>query len=152
MSKTLKWPPNASSLSLSCAEEMVPTQLYNFLAWVVRISDEPTVSTKVDVNDNMHRKLLSLSQDIIQLALNGKRTMPKYMSLGMAVRHLSGSAQLTGLLNCLGHCSSHASVLEHDTALAQQHLDYRGKLPPTIIPDKFITLVWDNIDFWRGDC
>ena len=40
--------------------------------------------------------------------------MPKHVALGMAVRHVSESAQLVGLLNGFGYSVS------HDTALAQQ--------------------------------
>ena len=77
--------------------------------------------------------------------------MPKQCSLAMAVRHMTGSAQLIGLLNglghCgLGHCSSNSQVLEHDNALAHLQME-RGE---TYIPEKIsaevpVTLVWDNI-------
>ena len=46
--------------------------------------------------------------------------MPKHMSLAMAIRHLSGAAQLIGLLNGFGHCVSHSVALNHDTAFANQ--------------------------------
>ena len=74
--------------------------------------------------------------------------MPKHISLAMAVRHLSGSAQLIGLLNGFGYSVSHSFVLEHDTALAQQEIE-RGStaLPSCIHSGLYTTLVWDNNDF-----
>ncbi|PIK46417.1 hypothetical protein BSL78_16736 [Apostichopus japonicus] len=143
----MEWPPTAAALNLSNAEHVVPTKLYNFLAWVVGASEEPVITSKVKVEDSVHHKLLSVAQDVMQLAFKGKKMTPKYLSLGMAVRHLTGSAQLIGLLNGLSHCSSHSVVLEHDTALAQQHLDHTDALPATIVPGEFLTFVWDNIDF-----
>lgn len=73
--------------------------------------------------------------------------MLTYDALRMAVRLLPGSAQLIGMLNELGYCSSYSAVLEHDTALAQQQLNHGGDLPATIVPGRFLTQVWDNIDF-----
>lgn len=74
--------------------------------------------------------------------------MPKHSALAMAVRHMTGSAQVIGILNGLGHCSSHSQVLEHDTALAELQLERGGTyIPPTIVPEISGTLVWDNNDF-----
>ena len=74
--------------------------------------------------------------------------MPKHIAFGMAVRHLSGSAQLVGLLNGFGYSVSHSFILEHDTALAQQEIE-RGSiaLPSCIQTGIHTTLVWDNNDF-----
>lgn len=74
--------------------------------------------------------------------------MPKHSSLAMAIRHMTGSAQLIGMLNGLGHCSSHSQVLEHDTALAELQL-LRGDtyIPQNITAHVPATLVWYNNDF-----
>lgn len=74
--------------------------------------------------------------------------MPKQCSLAMAVRHMTGSAQVIGLLNGLGHCSSNSQVLEHDTALAHLQIE-RGEIyiPENISAAVPATLVWDNNDF-----
>lgn len=74
--------------------------------------------------------------------------MPKQCSLAMAVRHMTGSAQLIGLLNGLGHCSSNSQDLEHDTALAHLQME-RGDIhiPENIRVEIPATLVWDNNDF-----
>ncbi|KAG1686079.1 Protein phosphatase 1J [Nymphon striatum] len=74
--------------------------------------------------------------------------MPKHTSLAMAVRHLTGSAHLIGLLNGFNHATSHTLALEDDTALAKQEIRTGGsKLPSCLQESVFTTLVWDNNDF-----
>ncbi|KAJ8049553.1 hypothetical protein HOLleu_02339 [Holothuria leucospilota] len=146
---SMPWPPTARCLNLQTAETVVPDSLYNFLAWTVGASDEPDYENRVAVPSlSTHTKLLSISQDIIALSSKGRKLMPKHMSLAMTVRHISGSAQLIGLLNGLGHTVSNSVVLNHDTALAT-HLAFRGNdyLPSLIAPDTPATIVWDNNDF-----
>ena len=125
---TFPCPPVASDLNLDSTRSITPPELFNIIA--------------------ESRRILTIAQDIIYLASNRKKVMPKHVALGMAVRHLSGSAQLVGLLNGFGHSVSHSFVLEHDTALAQQEVE-RGSiaLPSCIQTGIHTTLVWDNNDF-----
>ncbi|XP_071812536.1 uncharacterized protein [Apostichopus japonicus] len=151
MKKTnLPWPPTSDDLTLDAARKIVPTKLYNFIAWIVGVSDEPTDEQKVKIQDAEDRRILAIGQDIIYLATKGRKMMPKHASLSMAIRHLSGSAQLIGLLNGFGHSVSHTNVLEHDTALGQQEIDRGNVLPSSLNKSIYTTLVWDNNDF--GEC
>ncbi|XP_070581426.1 uncharacterized protein [Ptychodera flava] len=140
------WPPRAEDLSIQQCRSTVPTKLFNFLAWCTGTSQDFLTSERVDVPSAVENRLLSVCQDLIFLSSRGRKVTPKHLSLGMAVRHLTGSSSLIGLLNGLGHCISHSSVLEHDTALAQQQLHSDG-LPPGFCQEVFTTLVWDNNDF-----
>ncbi|XP_070534449.1 uncharacterized protein [Ptychodera flava] len=140
------WPPRAEDLSIQQSRSIVPTKLFNFLAWSTGTSQDFLNSERVDVPEDVELKLLSICQDLIFLSSQGRKVTPKHRSLGMAVRHLTGSSSLIGLLNGLGHCVSHSSVLEHDTALALQQLRSDG-LPPGFCKEVFTTLVWDNNDF-----
>ena len=126
----------------------MPDQLFNFVAWTSGISTQPLDNERVEVTLEDSRKIVSTCQDIITLASKGWWLMPKQCSLAMAVRHMTGSAQLIGLLNGLGHCSSNSQVLEHDTALAHLQIE-RGEIyiPENISAGAPITLVWDNNDF-----
>ncbi|KAL2102045.1 hypothetical protein ACEWY4_003806 [Coilia grayii] len=146
-SQKLPWPPTANDLTLEKAFEVVPHQLLNFIAWASGIASEPT-DERVRVSLEDGRKILSSCQDIISLATRGRWLMPKQCSLAMAVRHMIGSAQLIGMLNGLGHCSSNSLVLEHDTALANLQME-RGEIyiPESICAEVPVTLVWDNNDF-----
>ncbi|XP_038062969.1 uncharacterized protein LOC119733637 [Patiria miniata] len=144
----LPWPPTADDLTLRHCEQLVPHQLYNAMAWMTGFSDEPEATSRVEVGQQDHRKLLSVCQDVLYLSSRGKLATPKHTALSMAVRHLSSSAQLVRLLNGLGHCTSVTSVLEHDTALAKRQLILGDNpIPDDVRVGAFTTLVWDNIDF-----
>lgn len=99
---------------------------------------------KVDVPDDLRPRLLSVAQDVMFLRARGKILLPKHSSLSMAVRHLTGSAKLIGLLNGFGHCSSNSSVLEHDSALARRQLEQGTSVLPSGSISTYTTLVWDN--------
>ena len=92
-------------------------------------------------------KVLSLAQDIIHVSSNGRKQTPKSLSLGMAVRQITGSYALTKISNGFGNSVFHSAVLSLDTALASQCLDNDTVIPEGITPRKFTMLVWDNIKF-----
>ncbi|GBM65008.1 hypothetical protein AVEN_68935-1 [Araneus ventricosus] len=65
----------------------------------------------------------------------------------MTVRHLTGSAKLTGLLSGLGYSVSQSTILQLDTDIALLQLKNQSLFPKNFIPNVFTTLVWDNSDF-----
>ncbi len=141
-----KWPPRAEDLTSKHCKEVVPVELFNFLAWCTGITNVFCSGDYVKVSQDVQKKLLSIGQDLIYLASQGRKLTPKHVALGLAVRHLTGSSQLIGLLNGLGHSISHSLVLQHDTALALQQLQGDG-IPPGFHEGVFTTIVWDNNDF-----
>ena len=73
--------------------------------------------------------------------------MPKHVTLGLTMRHMTGSSSIIGISNGLRHSVSHSAVLEHDTALA-----YKQLCTDNIVPEGFIkkiptTVIWNNNDF-----
>ena len=143
------WPPTAQTIGLESAKQLVPHQLFNWIAWTCGLNDEPNTSPSyVELTASDERRVLSIAQDILYLKTRGRLTTPKHVALSMAVRHLTGSSQLIGLLNGLGHSVSQTTTLEHDTALAIQQL-LKGPLPIPAGIEKgfFSTMVWDNNDF-----
>ena len=126
-------------MSLEKDEEIGPTQLFNALAWIVGAASEVEYDSFVKVSDNDRGKLLSVCQDIWNIAHKGKLFLPKYFALGMTVRHLCGSSNTIGHLNGLGHSMSHIPVLEHDTALAAQQLTINSEVPDGFIKKRFIS-------------
>ncbi|PIK38209.1 hypothetical protein BSL78_24948 [Apostichopus japonicus] len=121
----IPWPPTKDDLKLENAEALVPHQLYNFLAWTVSASDEPNNESKVScVDTESHRKILAISQDIMYLASKGKTQLPKHTSLALALRHLTGSAQLIGLMNGFGYCVPHSVALNIDSAISVKEMDH----------------------------
>lgn len=142
-----KWPPTSADLQVDEVASMIPSQLFNFMAWMTGCSDVFTDDGHVSTTEESRRRLLSICQDVIYLQSRGRSMMPKHVALGMTLRHMTGSSNIIGLVNGLGHCTSHTTVLEHDSALATLQLQ-QGKL----VPDGFAkslhtTLVWDNNDF-----
>ncbi len=65
----------------------------------------------------------------------------------MAIRQMTGSANLIQLVNNFGHCASHSTTLRHDTALATLNLQSSTVVPKEILPGKNSILIWDNDDF-----
>ena len=119
---SIPWPPFSEHLTVKAAENIIPPSLYNFIAWTVGASEEPSLDNRVTVPLDTHRKILAISQDIVYLQSKGRKQMPKHMSLAMTVRHLTGSAQLIGLLNGFGYSVSTSVALNHDTAIANQEM------------------------------
>ena len=111
------WPPTANDIRDS-AQQLIPPQLFNFLAWITDSTDVIDFDNFVETSDDVRRELLSVAQDIVYISTKGRKTMPKHVALGLTMRHMTGSSSLIAILNGLGHSVSHSAVLEHDTALA----------------------------------
>ena len=142
------WPPTSENLNVTEAQTVVPLALYNLVSWIIGASEEPTLDNFVDIADDLHLKVLSVCQDIVYLASKGRKQTPKSLTLGLTVRHLTGSSRIVSLLNKLGHCASWDTVLSLDTSLAQLTLEEGGdKIPKGFSKRAPTTLVWDNIDF-----
>ena len=76
------WPPKETDLTTEAASKIVPPQLFNFIAWCVGASDEVLEEDCVTVSEDVRRKILSISQDLIYLSSKGKKTNTKTFSFG----------------------------------------------------------------------
>jgi hypothetical protein len=65
----------------------------------------------LNITANEYLKVLSLAQERIYVSSNGRKQTPKSLSLGMAVRQITGSYALTKILNGFGNSVSHPAVL-----------------------------------------
>ena len=128
-------------------KKVVDPILFNFLAWICGFSEDPQLDSYVSVKDTHYSKLMSVSQDLLFIASDGKKATPKSISLAMALRQLTGSSSVLKLVNNFGHCMSHRYALRHETALAQVNISSQGTLPPGFSKNQFTTLAWDNDDF-----
>jgi hypothetical protein len=126
---------------------MVPPCLAVFLTWLLGFSTDVSINACHKITEKEYLKVLSIAQDIIYVNSNGRRQTPKSLCLGMAVGQITGSYELTRILNGFGNSVSHSAVLSFDTALASQTLGSNVVIPEGIIPKKFTMMVWDNIDF-----
>ena len=142
-----KWPPDVSEITIENALEIVPVELFNFMARILGFSEEPCLDKRLPLSEESRVKVLSLCQDIIYISSKGKMQTPKHLSLVMAVRQITGSAKAIKLLNGFGHCVSYSSVLALDTALATANLNNPSLVPKSMETGKFTITVWDNCDF-----
>ncbi|XP_028391978.1 uncharacterized protein LOC114516648 isoform X2 [Dendronephthya gigantea] len=141
------WPPSSVDLSTDQVHKMVPILLFNFIAWTLGFSDYPTMSTRLELEESQLTKVMSICQDMLFIASNGRKQTPKSLGLGMAVRQLTRSSQLTQILNGFGHCSSHSAILTYETNLARLAIKSDCYIPKGAEKHKFTCLVYDNDDF-----
>ena len=111
----------------------MPAVLNNFLAWVLTgVNDDTkiTLEEKVNVgNEEVHRHVMSIAQDIVHAGSHGRIRTPKHFILPMTVHHLTRSEQLVTMLSRLGHGYSSSRIEEYETALAERFLASVG---PTV--------------------
>lgn len=139
-SPTMPWPPSAEFLASD--ETKAPNLLCEFLSYVT--SGKPLNVA----NDKVKRTVNSYAQDLCYSITNGKWKMSKHLSLGMTIRHLTGSAELVTLLNRYGHCVSYSHLLELETAMCNKIKCNDQLLPSNISTTGNIVshLCWDNFD------
>ena len=109
-SESSHWPPNPETLSNY--EHLIPDTLKTFMKILISGSTHSK-------SDKMSRLMFSISQDICRAATQGKWNLPKHILLGMALRHLFRSAEVTVILNRFGHIPDYCFMLELETALAK---------------------------------
>ena len=99
-------------------------------------------------SQNGKRIASSITLDICYSVSNGQWKMARYLALGTAVRHLTGRAQLVSVLNQFGHCISHASVLELETAVYHNNTQSTSLLPVSGSADSYVIthFCWNNFD------
>ena len=122
----MPFPPLPLDLYEANVKNLIPPALYNFLCWLL-FGDESTAP--IDVENfiaapkvSMHRRVLSVAQDLIFIATQGLIKTPKHVSLPIAIKHITGSVQAVPLLNRFGHCISESQLREYDTAMAERQL------------------------------
>ena len=57
----------------------------------------------VNIDSKKSAKLMSITQDLINLASGGRNPSPKSIALAMALRQITGSVSVVSLLSGLGH-------------------------------------------------
>ena len=144
----MPWPPTPVDV---CSDNViVPASLYNLLSWIITGDEDiPPKGETVRVKSaDDHRRILSITQDILFCTRRGRVKPPKHVALPMAIYHLTRSTQLVSLLNGFGHGVSASQLLEMDTALAQHELDRSGEvvLPANIDKNVSAVFCFDNFD------
>ena len=78
----------------------------------------------VDVlqENDFHPRILSIAEDIVFLASNGRKQTPKHIGLGIAVHQATRSKELVELLHSAGHTISYEGIRRVDTSIASDVL------------------------------
>ena len=151
---TAKLPQVPSAKDLHESSIQVPDSLFNFLAWLLCDStdvdgDIPDVVGRINVRNDMKRRILSIGQDLVYASPNGRVKTPKHVSIAMTVKNLTRSSQVITLLNRFGHCISYNDVISLENKMVQQQLQREKDnliLPSNIQPHVFANFCWDNND------
>ena len=53
-----KWPPDVSEITIGNALEIVPVELFNFMAWILGFSEEPCLDIRVPLSEESTVKVL----------------------------------------------------------------------------------------------
>ncbi|KAJ8042408.1 hypothetical protein HOLleu_13456 [Holothuria leucospilota] len=145
----ISWPPTSSKLNEESVGALIPSELHNFLAWVISPTPiDPNIeqNSKVDLPQAVSVRVSAIAQDILFTYHRGRILTPKHVALGVSARHLTKNAQLLSIMNKFGHSVSHTFLQELDTTVAQKVVERDIDLPQNIIPRQYTTAVWDNID------
>ena len=141
------WPPLSSDITGESVRKLVTPLLFNFVAWLRGFSEDPEASEHVKVSEGHAIKIFSICQDLINVSSKAKIQTPKSLALAMVARQISGCSSLINVLNGLGHCISLSSTMAYDSALAQKTINTSNDIPTNFVPEEYVNLVCDNIDF-----
>lgn len=145
-SKIEKWPPMPNTIP-DC-HDLVPIPLQNLIKILICGSDHSK-------SEKTSRLVYSISQDICRAVTNGKWNLPKHILLGMALRHLFRSAELTVILNRFGHIPDYCFLLELESALAKAMDESSHLLTNSIIRNASCKTVFhsdfDNFDQYTNE-
>ena len=73
-----EWPPLSTDITLEAAIDLVPVNLFNFLAWSLGLSEDACLNKHVFVNQKNARRLLSIAQDTTLPPLMVENILPKH--------------------------------------------------------------------------
>ena len=148
MKPTMPWPPGSAE-DLECDSVIVPDLLYNMMAWILSPGSKYSDKRVSNISPDVHRLVLSLSQDLIHSVSRGRIKTPKHVVLPMSVKSLTGNVELITILNRFGHGLSYSQIEEVETALAENQISKQenGALVPSVCyPNVPGVFCWDNND------
>ena len=145
---------NDSEVIEDKAVELIPDSLFSFLKWIFEDSTEETsrITLDKDLSDSKrtNRKIISIAQDLIFAASNGRQPTPKHIGLAVAIKHLTGSKALIEILNRLQHCIGYLDLLRIDTSITNTIIQNTTEdgviIPSNVISGTFVEAAADNND------
>ena len=154
---TMTWPPSPDDLD--SGGSMVPDLVYNMMAWILSPQSEYSEERVSEISPDVHRLIVSISQDLIHCVSRGRVKTPKHVVLPMTVKGLTGSVELITILNRFGHSLSYSQVEELETSLADYQIAKQQNgviIPDACSPNVPGVFCWDNNDLLEetlsGNC
>ena len=144
-------PLSLEDFHMQKARALIPDNLYWLVRYVVSSEEYVADPSLTCLNVSHERKILMIRQDVVHAASNSRVKLPKHVSLGITIKHLTRLKQLITLLNRMGHCSYEQTEIV-ETALANETLarsELNGGviIPSNISPGVFVHMAADNNDF-----
>ena len=101
-----------------------------------------------DVSTRKRRLVESTSADVIYSCSGGKLLPGKRMSLGIALKSMTGSKSVVNLMNRFGHCASNEKIRRIDIGMESTLNESNDIVPDNIvkIPSLCTGRAWDNFD------
>ena len=100
------------------------------------------------ISDGMKRRANSSAQDAVYTISRGKLKPAKHLTMGLAMKSLTGSRKVVEILNRLGHSISYHTTEEIETELATTISVQNQSLPDGLLKQSGLctSLAWDNYD------
>ena len=140
--------------AISC----VPDNVYMFLRLLFGgqtllhdepVKDEDNITSKNECQ--LQNIILSIGRDLVYNVSGGQTWTPNHSGLACTLHQATGSKGLVQLFHNAGHIISYASVLQVDTALAENtvksmSINTGAVIPPNLVNNRFVYFNCDNID------
>ena len=101
-----------------------------------------------DLSSRKERLVNSTSADVVYACSGGKLLPGKHISLGVALKSMTGNKSVVNLINRFGHCISNEKVYRTDTGMESSLTSNNSLVPDQIVqtPELYTTLAWDNFN------
>ena len=121
-------PLDPHDVTLEKAEELIKDEICSFLYWILS-SNSQTDNDLIDkssireLNNSLHRYIMSLGQDLVCMSSRGKTRTPKHIGLSVTCHKMTQSKEVIRLLNRNGQGVSYNQVQAINTTWALQQIN-----------------------------
>lgn len=142
----------SEDITLQSAANFVPDSLYALLKCV--LADENDLNDhRPHPDEEIHRDILSIGQDIAYQASRRRLTPPTHIGIAMSVHQATRSKSVVQLLHAAGHCVSYDHLQRIDTTMAKEQVtryeENNVLVPPNISPGSLYSLPLTTLISWR---
>lgn len=131
-------PENPTLYDVRDGDTIVPQPVKNFfkVLYTGKISDQ--------CGKRVQHRIDSSSQDVLFILQRGHAKTAKHVTLGIALKSITGSKKLVQVMNRFGHCINNSCLEELETATAEAIKERRKACPEDVTPGLPMGLAFDN--------